>query len=271
MARNDQRSIVQIQDLKTPQQINEAIRKLSASITKLEGRQGQIILRDGFSSLSTTPTAARFASEILAASDFGIFFTGVDGSDCWLASGAKLAPSNEWIATKTRAAFLKLSNISGGQFYFNSGLTIGASFIPILQSSPSGVSSFVWASYDSTTAGSPIVWDTTMHEDFGYFDLSSTTEVELLTDGVHQIEGSAALETGGGAGLSRLNLLINGSLERSSRIDTATPDSVNGHVIYHMDEFTAGDKISLSYDIGTLYTAESNGLNRLYLRKLITT
>lgn len=190
MSLNDQRSVSQVQKLDTPQQINEALRKISASITKLEGRQGQIILRDGFNSTSSTATAAQFTSEILAASDFGIFFTGVEGSDCWLVSGAKLAPSNEWVALKTRAAFLKLSNIGGPQFYFNTDLVIGTSFIPLIQSSTTTTPHWgIWQSSVPSVSYGPelVTWDSELFADPLYFvRQSANTEIKILIDGVYE-------------------------------------------------------------------------------------
>lgn len=269
MAIGDSRRVVQVKTLDV-KSINEALRQLNESITILEGRKGKVQLKDGISSTTSTQSAFEGLSQLSNVSSFGIFYAGTNGSDTWIASGAKLIPTGEWIALNTRAAFLKLSNISGPQFYFNTGLTIGTSFIPTLMPAP-GTSSIVWASYDSMTVGSPVVWDNTLHEESGYFSLGGGgTEVTLLTDGTHQIQLSLAIETGGAAGISRCTLALNGSRIRDSRIDTATPDSQNHHSIYHIDDYTAGDVIRASYDLGTLYTGENTGLNRLYITKLIS-
>jgi len=269
MARGDTRRITQIKTLDTVN-INEAMRELNNFVTRLEGREGQIQLRDSVHSSSSTQSGIVLDSEVSSVSSCGIYFAGTNFSDTWIASGAKLLPTNEWIALNTRAAFLKLSNASGPQFYFNTGLTIGTSFIPTLVPAP-GSASIIWAAYDSVTIGSPIVWDTTLHEESGYFTLvGGGTEVELLVDGTYQIHASAALTVAAADGTTRLSLVLNGGLIRSSKIATETPDPINHHTLYHIDDYVTGDLISLTYDLGDLYTAESTGLNRLYITRLLS-
>jgi hypothetical protein len=269
MATNDTRRITQIKTF-DKESLNEAFRQLNNFITLLEGRQGQIQLRDGIHASSSSQTGIAIDSEVSNAASWGVYFAGTNFSDTWLASGAKLLPTNEWIALNTRAAFLKLSNASGPQFYFNTGLTIGTSFIPTLVPAP-GSASIIWAAYDSVTLGSPIVWDTTLHEESGYFTLTGGgTTVELLVNGTYQIHASAALTVAAADGTTRLSLVLNGGLIRSSKIATETPDPINHHTLYHIDDYVAGDLISLTYDLGDLYTAESTGLNRLYITRLLS-
>lgn len=269
MATGDTRRITQVNNLDL-KSLNEAFRQLNNFVTLLEGRQGQVEIRDSIHSTSSSQTGIVLDSSISNVSSCGVYFEGTNFADVWIASGARLAPSREWIALNTRAAFLKLSNQSGPQFYFNTGLTIGASFIPTLVPAP-GTSSIIWAAYDSTTLGSPIDWDTTLHEESGYFTLTGGgTEVTILVDGTYQIHPSAALTVAAADGTTRLNLLLNGGLIRSSKISTETADPINHHTLYHIDDYVAGDKISLTYDLGSLYTAESSGLNRLYITRLLS-
>lgn len=270
MATGDTRRITQINTLDI-KSINEAFRQLNNFITILEGRQGQIELRDGVHASSSTQAGIVLDSVVSDVSSCGIYFTGTNYADTWIASGARLSPTNEWIALNTRAAFLKLSNQSGPQFYFNTGLVIGTSFIPTLMPAP-GSASIIWASYDSTTAttaGNFISWDSTLHEESGYFSLSNPN-VSILVDGTYQIHASAAMTTTAASGQTVIKLFLNTSnLIRASKIATELADPINHHSLYHIDDYVAGDTISLYCDQGDLYTAESTGLNRLYITRLL--
>lgn len=256
MSLNDQRSIAQIQDVKTPLQINEALRKLNAAINKLEGRQGQILFRDGFSSESSTQTAAQFDSEILASSDFGIYFAGVEGTDCWLASGAFLAPSSEWVATKTRAVFFKFDNITGGQIYFNTGLTIGASFIPTLQSS--GTLTPIWGEWGQAgddAGGGPYVWNNEVQGNVAYFNrILGNTTIQILTSGYYQIFASVVGESDGGGGAEQVQqaLNINGATVAGgfSQFPLAVGTYQTSHSFESTRFLTALDQVTVELTLG---------------------
>lgn len=271
MSINDQRSIVQLQDLKTPLQINEALRKLNASINKLEGRQGQILLRDGFSSLSSTATASQWAAELFPDSDFGIFFTGVNGTDCWLASGARLAPSNEWIATKTRATMIKFDNIFGIQTYLNTGLTIEASFIPLLQSSTT--SAPVWGDWSASFSGpGNVTWGTETHTDAAYFlRQAGNTEIKILTTGIYQLYTSIYTEGSDvdGPGIlwrSQIFMNVNGGSVSQGAITTIPYALPAGFTV---PEFSLVDGTTQQLVVGDLVTVSNVNSGNTVAGKLV--
>lgn len=192
MAEGDIKRIVQIgQNTLTPQQINEAFRQVSTWVNLLEGRSGLIELRDGIQSLTSGSQAFANTSQNLRDASFGVFYSGVNGTDCWLASGAKLVGENEWVALKTRAAMLKLSNSAGPISYFNTGLTPGTSFIPIAQSTGPGTPR--WGNWLSTVVSpnygpEKITWDVENYADPAYFlRQNSDTEILILVDGLYEV------------------------------------------------------------------------------------
>lgn len=276
MALNDQRRIVQLgQDGLNLKNVNEALRQFSTWTNTLEGRNGLIQLRDGIQSLTSGAQAFANTSQSLPDASFGVFYTGTNGTDCWLASGAKLVGDNEWVALKTRAAMLKLSNSAGPLLYFNTGLTPGASFIPIAQSTTPVTPH--WGIWQDTVGGgagpTTVVWDTEIFADPAYFTLQSGgTEVAILVDGLYETTCTTPYTIDNGSGNIAHFILDTGGIENDGWF--SDPSSV-GTTLYGMFtlhtiwSFTAGEVVKLRKIIAAADSASSMGASRLLTIKLI--
>jgi hypothetical protein len=128
MAENDPRRIIQI-STNNPKEINRALGQICEMVYQQEGRRGQISLRDKLVVSSKDNPLVRVLldnpnsvwTEISSSSE-----TGTNRS--FLARGAAL-DSGGWIA-KAATASIVAETETGFTFYYNSGLTVGAVFIP---------------------------------------------------------------------------------------------------------------------------------------------
>lgn len=257
MSKNDQRSVVQVQDLTSPLQINEALRILNVAVTKLEGRQGQILLKDGFHSTSSNQVAAQWDAEKLKGANFGVYFAGIDGADTWLANGATLSPSAEWVATKTRAQLIKFDNITGIQLYLNTGLTVGASFIPTLQSGTTLTPVWgEWGRAGDQAGNGAYVWNVEIQGNASYFNrVAGNTQIQILKEGYYHIYGAAAGTSFGGGGSQQVQIFLNlngvtiagGFNEFPLAVGTFT-----GHQTFQSMRFLhVGDLVEIDLAVGT--------------------
>jgi hypothetical protein len=211
-------------------------------------------------------------SEISNVSSFGIYYTGVNGSDCWLASGARLDPPNEWIAINTRATLLKLSNIDGGVFYFNTGLSIGASFIPTPQSTP-GTTPIYGQWRDGTFTGvgpTPYVWGQEDHNEPSYFTRQTgDTEIKINIAGTYQISWNSLVlvdaVTGDGAiTASTANL---GNISGGNII--LAPGSLVTMSGSSIETILANDVFTLTKNIGEIDPGSIAGYTKILNIKLL--
>jgi hypothetical protein len=142
MARNDDRRVIQIKGdkNKVPQlsDVQDAIRQLSEMVYKLEGRVGQIELREGLRITADEATPLTLESRVVnpVDADFKVFLwksTLTTTSATFLVRGANLTTGprgDQWTATSTSAVIISLTKNSGVKFYFDDDLTIGQPFVP---------------------------------------------------------------------------------------------------------------------------------------------
>lgn len=127
MATGDDRSRVQIADLDL-QKVNEALRRLSDQVARIEGRSGGVNLRDSITLKSEKQTLIDFDSS--QAGKAAIVAYGTENATIALAKGARKENNGEWIATDTAATIFSIDRSGNGILYYNSSLTIGQAFSP---------------------------------------------------------------------------------------------------------------------------------------------
>jgi len=137
MARNDDRRVIQIKADREgkPQlfDVQDAIRQLSEMVYKLEGRVGQVELRDGLKIVEDTVNPLSLSSRNITFANFNIFFGASSNllttADVYFASGA-LLNGEQWNATHTVVTIIKLDAAGGIKFFSNTNLTVGQPFVP---------------------------------------------------------------------------------------------------------------------------------------------
>ena len=137
MARQDDRRIITVKADRegVPQlsDIQDAVRQLCEMVYKLEGRVGQIELRDGLKITEDTVNPLALASNVTQFANFNIFFgrssTLLQTADVYLVSGARLSGA-QWNATHTVSTMVKLNAAGGVEFFSDTNLTVGQVFVP---------------------------------------------------------------------------------------------------------------------------------------------
>lgn len=132
MAEGDLRRIVQARIGPTgqvvPESLNEALRELSKAIHVLEGRSGQVNVRDNLNITTNRKTALDINSS--SGGKAAIVAFGTDNSGIALAKGSRRNDEGQWIATDTTSVIWAVSREGWASLYVNTGLRIGEAFEP---------------------------------------------------------------------------------------------------------------------------------------------
>jgi hypothetical protein len=127
MASGDSRRIVQAQALDL-QKVNEALRHISEWLNKLEGRTGEIELRDSITMATEKQTLLDCTSSVSGTGALCLF--GTENATLALAKGARKENNGEWVATDTVAVIWALDRTGVATLYVNTSLTVDQAFEP---------------------------------------------------------------------------------------------------------------------------------------------
>jgi hypothetical protein len=127
MATGDNRRIIQIAALDL-QKINTALAQLSDWIMRIEGRSGDVKLRDSLRIASEKQTVIDIESQNAGGACIAVY--GTENATLALAKGARKEDNGEWIATDTSAVIFALDRTGVATLYANTGLTVGQAFTP---------------------------------------------------------------------------------------------------------------------------------------------
>jgi hypothetical protein len=111
----------------SPQGLNEQLRQISAALHKLEGRSGEVNIRDNVKITTNKFTALDIES---SSGKSAIVAFGNDNSGLALAKGSRRNESGQWIATDSVSVIWAISREGWGALYVNSNLRIGEAFSP---------------------------------------------------------------------------------------------------------------------------------------------
>ena len=127
MATGDSRRAIQVAALDL-QKVNTALAQLSDWVMRLEGRSGDINLRDNVIIQSDKQSLIDFEAGTAGKASIAVF--GTENATLALAKGARKENNGEWIATDTTAVIFTLSRDGSTNIYVNTSLIIGQAFNP---------------------------------------------------------------------------------------------------------------------------------------------
>lgn len=125
----DDRSRIQVAKLDLDK-VNEALRKLSDWVTRIEGRSGPVKLRDSIALMTAKQTVMDIEST--ESGNASIVQFGTENATIAIAKGARKEDNGEWIARDTSATIFALTRAGEGNLYYNSNLTVNQAFEPTL-------------------------------------------------------------------------------------------------------------------------------------------